>query len=289
MLNAKNPWQELLEDYSHHCVSLMGAFAREEWGFPETWDIETFVRFTAPRRSRKGKLIKRFSRGGVHWSRKKGGGLTPFVSLQLNHLRTSQTSTSFPFGEYDHIINDPEIGSLLDNKIWERYIAALCAHEVAHAVQHSAESNKNATSWLRNLTNDGESHGEYWQEIYRVLRIKFVNDYDALPNLPKEARLKRPKRHTHNSVIGRVFINLGEYRNAPVYGNFDLVKSWQAKKEYYRDFDHVMQKFRRGPQIDFGEGKNGFVTIYSTNKVRVIRVSCDRNDVVETLDEKDNG
>lgn len=283
-LNAKTPWQELLEDYAHLCIRRMETFARKEWGFPDTWEIATSVRFTPPRRTKTGKLVRCSSWGGVKYIRKKGR--TPYVIIQLRSLRTMQGHFNFPFGEYSHIENDLEIGKLDNNPLWERYVAALCAHEVAHAVQHTALTDipEDAASWLHDLPLDRKGHGEYWQAIYRVLRKKFVNDYDALPVMTNEDRLPRHKRRVHKAVIGRVMIKWGEYRNRVVYGNFDLVKSWQPKKEWYRKWDSEKQKYVRTSLIDFGEGKNGFVTIYWPKHAKVIRVSCDRDDVIETLD-----
>lgn len=286
MLNAKTPWQERLEDYAYYCVKLMQTFAHEEWGFPDTWEIETSVRFTALRRSSKGKPIRLSSWGGYKWSKKEGKGRVPYVIIQLSSIRSCETLTLFPFKEYKHIKDDLVIGSLNDNRLWERYVAALCAHEVAHAIQHSASCDlpQNANSWLNELEDDRKGHGEYWQAIYRVLREKFVNNYEALPYMMDEDRQVRPKRRVVKETIGRVHIKWGQYRNAPVYGNFDLVKGWQQKKEWYRKWDSEKQKYIKTSQIDFGEGKNGFVTIYWMKHAKIIRVSCDRDDVIETLD-----
>ena len=285
MLNAKTPWQEQLEDYAYFCVRQMETFARKEWGYTDDWAIDVSVRFRAPRRSSKGKVVKTSSWGGVKFSRKQGGRL-PYVIIQLGTMRAAETTRSFSFAEYDHINDDPVIGKLTSHNKWKGYVAALCAHEVAHVIQHTANIDvpQDANSWLHELKDDREGHGKYWQEIYRVLRVTFVNGA-ALLDMPEDAKLKRPRKKVlKGKTIGRVFINWGRYRNVPVYGNFPLVKGWQAKKEYYRNWDSERQKYVRQRLIDFGEGKNGFVTIYLEKRAKVIRVSCNRDDVKEILD-----
>lgn len=286
---AKTEWQVNLEDYAYHCISLMEQFARKEWGLPETWIIDASVLFTPVRRKKNGRIFKTSSYGGAYHSKRQDMFGAPFVKIQLGPLRyphaVNRAKGNFDYREYGHIADDPIIGSILENKIWERFVAALCAHEVAHAIQHTANDTipQDVDSWLLELPLDHEGHGEYWQSIYRVLREKFVNDYDNLPSLPDEARMKRPKRRIHKSIIGEVFIEWGTYRNAPVCGNFKLVKSWTPKNEYHRKWDSDKQKYVRASRIDFGEGKNGFVTIYLEKRAKTVRVTCDKDEVKETL------
>jgi hypothetical protein len=59
------------------------------------------------------------------------------------------------FAEYARINNDPIIGGFISN-IKERHVACIVAHELSHAMDY--------------FDGDKSSHGEKWQQRYKVLR-----------------------------------------------------------------------------------------------------------------------
>lgn len=87
---------------------------------------------------------------------------------------------SFSFTEYKHIQDDPAIGTITGN--WKAVIAALVAHEYAHALDYSVEpwpylTKPNGFCAYNPKTNrEKRGHGESWQLIYRDLRQNFVNN-----------------------------------------------------------------------------------------------------------------
>jgi len=96
----------------------------------------------------------------------------PFVSFALKGRFDVDTSKS-EFHEYASIKKSPHIGSC--SGTLDVMLAVQCAHELAHAAQ--------CTAWLSSLaittTVTGRSlmktHGEGWKEVYRYLRVNWVN------------------------------------------------------------------------------------------------------------------
>ncbi len=278
-------WQEKLETYARHVVKLMETYAREEWRFPEGWSIETVIRFSKPRVIRNTRQLRwPSSWGGRRYSRRKGVGYTPYVIIELGQFRAYNQCKDFNFTEYDHIKEDPEIGAIPNNQQWTRYVAALCAHEVAHVVQYCAKYDVRADSHssLLALGSDDGGHGVYWQEIYRILRRCFVNSADVLPLAIDTPKPK--KKHTFKSedVIGTVEINSGWYRNRYITGVYTLIKGWTPKKVGFYN----------------GEGKRvlrhdpnswGYVTVQKPGRGHEkIRVTCYKEDAIETLFNKED-
>lgn len=102
----------------------------------------------------------------------------PYISLTLNRYLTE--SRSFII-EYSHIRKDPEIGSL-EKSDWKQIVACLIAHELSHAVQFSRFNQITMTAAALNGDlhkwpgTDLDPHGSCWQEIYRDLRVNWVNN-----------------------------------------------------------------------------------------------------------------
>ncbi len=95
-----------------------------------------------------------------------------FISLALNgyHL-ASHYNDPVTFNEYKNFAADPVIGTVTAK--WQKALAALIAHEMAHAVELGSIK-QNAVS-AHGLTAIGK-HGSLWKEIYRKFRINFVNN-----------------------------------------------------------------------------------------------------------------
>lgn len=95
-----------------------------------------------------------------------------FISLALNkYSLASHYNDPMTFNEYPSFASDPIIGTISGN--WQKALAALIAHEMAHAVELGSIK-QNAVS-AHGLNVRGK-HGPLWKEIYRKLRINFVNN-----------------------------------------------------------------------------------------------------------------
>jgi len=93
------------------------------------------------------------------------------------------------FVEYDHYANDPEIGSIR-NIPWTTRLAACIAHELAHAIQY-AVADEHIQAALNNDLEFERGHDEFFQTIYRKLRINLINGKTfTAPTLETEAKPK---------------------------------------------------------------------------------------------------
>jgi hypothetical protein len=85
------------------------------------------------------------------------------------------------FKEYASFADSPSIGSFTSNAEWN--FKALVLHELAHAIQYWARSHKEYLADTRinkaGLTFNGlkPPHGQCFQEIYRTLRLTFINHH----------------------------------------------------------------------------------------------------------------
>ena len=107
------------------------------------------------------------------------------ISLHLKHRFDLSANKSdlgcVVFKEYAQIRNSPVIGSCYGP--WHVVLAALVAHEVAHAVQYALIGKWHCSS--KDLGNKllSAPHGEGWQEIYRYLRENWVNKMESYQNI----------------------------------------------------------------------------------------------------------
>ncbi len=119
--------------------------------------------------------------GGV---RQEGDKFIPCIILSIPYI-TSYTAAGFP--EYNHIEDDPEIGSIMPVS-WEHTVAIVLSHELAHAVINMHELTKRFGLFVprtyRSYSVDmipeeykcqKKAHGRHWQFVYRELRNKFAN------------------------------------------------------------------------------------------------------------------
>lgn len=92
-------------------------------------------------------------------TRRSWGGLTRKQRGKLQRPRISiakrYATATGEFREYRAIADDPEIGSFRSNQT-EQHIAAVVAHEIAHAADY----------W----DGDRTGHGSEWRYRYRILR-----------------------------------------------------------------------------------------------------------------------
>lgn len=94
--------------------------------------------------------------------------------------KDSSVSDDFLFNEYKHIQEDKEIGTIKGN--WKTVIAALVAHEYAHALDYTIDPWPYLTkpagfsAYNPKTRREKRGHGENWQMIYRDLRENFVNN-----------------------------------------------------------------------------------------------------------------
>lgn len=94
------------------------------------------------------------------------------------------------FNEYDHIKNPSIMG--VEGSM-ENCIAALVAHEVAHAFEYGSPK---ACEFIGGKQDGHEEHGEMWQAIYLDLRETFVNNgqwENLVATMPKKTVKKRSR------------------------------------------------------------------------------------------------
>lgn len=146
------------------------AFAKEEFGL----DMQTEVVFNG-----RGER----SRGG-HKNQK------PWISLKVAKLTTTPVVAWPEYKSFNHFIG---IGGFVTDD-WTLYLDALVCHEMGHAIQYqlilNAMKDPNAvrhTFMARGRSKAGAGyrtpwgyteggHGTFFQNIYRKLRDRFVND-----------------------------------------------------------------------------------------------------------------
>lgn len=104
-------------------------------------------------------------RNGVAW-----------INLALDKYPRKE---GYRFKEYSALAESPSMGSCQGPL--RVYLFALCAHELAHAIQYYARSNPNQLADEK-INKAGirrpqlkAPHGEGFKEIYRFLRIELVN------------------------------------------------------------------------------------------------------------------
>ena len=151
-----------------------------------------------------------------HLSNVSHGGLRegkPYIMISLYPTLGGR------FYEYSNIAKDKEIGSF--NGPTSRCVAALVAHEFAHAVCCCIKTSakKNLTKHQVLGTEDVYGHGLLWLEIYRELRVKYVNNmsYELDMNgivVQSRANIKNfisthKKINVPNNIINNILHNMG--------------------------------------------------------------------------------
>ena len=106
------------------------------------------------------------------WGGTRGG--QPFISLAI----ASYVKGKEYFVEYASYAADPVIGSVKGSV--EKSLRALVMHELTHAFQFSGSVKAMAGS-NQSAQIDVRGHGALFKQLYRQLRVKFVNDVVAAP------------------------------------------------------------------------------------------------------------
>lgn len=127
------------------------------------------------------------------------------------------------YNEYAHIKDDKVIGALEDAH-WQKCLRALCAHEVAHALDKTLSIHVNVSCDFchNHPTMKIKGHQRTWQFIYSMLRKEFVNNYQV-KKIDFSAAIPRK---VNRKLIAKVAYD-DTYRN---HGFFE-----QAKCTVYRD------------------------------------------------------
>lgn len=139
------------------------AFIRKRFDLGDDWSPEiytTFYRDTG-------------SEGGIDLDDK------PFITVSSWDVRDIVgTNEMMSYEEYDHIKDDPDIGSI-ESVNWKRYLGCLIAHELAHTLTMEEVPNSRdriAHHFEFDVQLDYKNqHGRLWQEFYRILRRDFIN------------------------------------------------------------------------------------------------------------------
>lgn len=163
-------FRAIMETEAYKHIDALLALAKEEW--PGLIDAKFKNTFHA-------KLhwadYRNCSRGGVY---KLAGKIRPGISIGM-----IRGTLPIDFIEYAAYNDHPEYGYYTTQSS-SGHLACIIAHELAHAIQYyfrkkvltmdAARAEKYKT-WARNV----KPHGKQFRTIYRVLRVKYVN------NLPK--------------------------------------------------------------------------------------------------------
>lgn len=148
-----------MERFARQAIARMAtwAAAHADFNLPADWPRRVVLKCS-------------FSHGR---SRSRGGVVrgAPWVNLALlrrlnDAVTIERTGQPVKFNEYAHIERDREIGEFMSDD-WRKHVAAICAHELAHAIQH--------TFYHRGQREYQQAHGKGFQRIYRALRREHVN------------------------------------------------------------------------------------------------------------------
>lgn len=168
-----------------------------------TWTPNISVSFSERRRR---------SYGGVKYY-KKDREYKPWMSLAAIYFLENNSDC---FHEYSEFADDREIGNLPVGASREQCIWALVAHELAHCVQWSLITKVFSRSSIKYAHGDDDDrgHGALWKEVYRDLRVNFINGGVKMEaavqnqtNVVNMSGVKAPKekRVTNRSRVNAIF------------------------------------------------------------------------------------
>jgi hypothetical protein len=128
--------------------------------------------------------------------------LKPVISMALSKyiLPCIKNSKRHTYIEYSSFAQDFVIGSFVDT--WQKGLAAILAHEIAHAIQFYLPTDK-VFAVIGRVKVD-KTHGEYFRQIYAHLRRKFINfiDIDTPYTLLEEK--PEPRKIPRNQQLKKV-------------------------------------------------------------------------------------
>jgi len=154
-----------MKAYAKSAVQQMLLWAKEEYGLSEKiLDATIIISFAKNRQC---------SYGGWHKNRR--GKWRPYINLRLNACENFIPQMQ---NEYEWYKKDPEIGAKRV-ATWKAWVRFEVAHEAAHVLEMSdpylrphQKKKLNRKFGRSKITDD---HSDVFQNIYRVLRKRFVN------------------------------------------------------------------------------------------------------------------
>lgn len=151
-----------VNNYALVVSRVMTEFCRKRFKMGDDWTPVVRCDFN-PRRKR--------SWGGVRRVGGRGNRRVPFMSLVLGRYVGDTAHTTF--SEYKRFAKDPVIGTF-ESTNWEMPLACLIAHEIAHCVQYTVKD----PEVLKELGTRSNGHGQFWKNIYAILRQEFINRHN---------------------------------------------------------------------------------------------------------------
>lgn len=97
--------------------------------------------------------------------------MVPFISYACSPIIEMAKEKNLTLIEYRRYTNDAEIGSYSTND-WRVYLNGVIAHQIANISQEFITE----PHIIAKLQGPGKGHGQYWRNIYKVLRKEFVNN-----------------------------------------------------------------------------------------------------------------
>lgn len=159
---AMRATEAYVNNYALVVSRVMTEFCRKRFALGEEWTPVVRCDFN-PRRKR--------SWGGLRRVGGRGNPRVPFMSLVLGRYVGDTAHTTF--SEYKRFADDPVIGTF-EGKNWEMALACLIAHEIGHCVQYTVKDE----TVLDELGPRKRGHGDFWQNIYAILRKEFINQHN---------------------------------------------------------------------------------------------------------------
>lgn len=155
-----NPSKAIVLEFTQRVFEEMVSHARQKYSIPE-FDPKLKVCFRKTRVYSWGGMVD-----GV-----------PYLNLSAYNILwmvPEGPNCTRKYREYKFLLSQPDIGEFKGT--WKKWMAALVAHEIGHAVQFYADEHPHIyTLFDPKVAADLRPHGKFWQAIYRDFRITFVN------------------------------------------------------------------------------------------------------------------
>lgn len=160
-VKISHDWHQEVEDHVNATYIIMGKFLKKNTSsLPIKWSPKIKISWHPNRSS---------SRGGCHGRTGHYSGHGGASFALGHHFEDGSWTNKHRFIEYSHIKNSKYIGTVVSDD-WRVRLDALVAHEIAHVAQRYLGRNICRYRKIMKV-----SHGEGWKDLYRMLRIEFVN------------------------------------------------------------------------------------------------------------------
>lgn len=196
-------------------------------------------------------------------------------SLNISTKNINNAATVKAFVEYKRFELDREIGSIKTDD-WKMLVRAVTIHELAHAVQRDLLKNV-TTNYIKTGVLSGygsypvrwlsKPHGKGFQDIYRLMRRRFVNHlvsdpigfgWDAIdPEDRAAVQRKKSPVYTDNNFVGktvilsRIEMEITGYK--PRNYKYPYLAKTKSGKMYKLSKDHVMKGLANVTLRDMGK------------------------------------